>query len=627
MLRIVATLVFSLIAGAAGAKTEKAPLIPIRDFFKNPEQAAFQISPNGKYISFSKPWEKRMNLFVRENRPGASEKQLTFLKDRDLAYYSWKGNKYLLYARDFGGDENFHVFAIDVTTGKEKDLTPWPKLRADVVDDLEDVNDDEILLSHNKRDPRVFDVFRYNLKTGTSKQVGQNNGKIVSWLTDHKGRLRVAIESDGVNNSILYRENESDKFKKIISTDFRESFSPAFFTMDDKHLIALSNIGRDKDSVVEFDPATKKELRIIAQNPDNDMNAVSYSRKRKVITAASFTSWKTQYVFLDPWSERLFGKIEAKLPGAEVRIVSATKDETKFIVRTFSDRSMGGFYLYDEPKDQLTELAQVGAHLPVEQMAEMKPIEYKSRDGLTIHGYLTLPKGAEAKKLPVVINPHGGPWARDNWRFNPEVQMLANRGFAVLQMNFRGSTGYGKNFWELSFKEWGRKMQDDVSDGVKWLIDQGIADKNRVCIYGGSYGGYATLAGMTFTPELYACGVDYVGVSNLFTFLNTIPPYWKPMLDQLYAMVGHPEKDKALLEGASPVFHVDKIKSPLLIVQGAKDPRVNKNEADQMVAALKKRGVEVPYLVKEDEGHGFHNEENRFEFYETMVAFLEKHLK
>jgi dipeptidyl aminopeptidase/acylaminoacyl peptidase len=257
-------------------------------------------------------------------------------------------------------------------------------------------------------------------------------------------------------------------------------------------------------------------------------------------------------------------------------------------------------------------------------MAKMMPITYKSRDGLTIKGYLTLPKGIEPKNLPVIVNPHGGPWARDVWGFNPEVQFLANRGYAVLQMNFRGSTGYGKKFWEASFKEWGKKMQDDITDGVK---KEGIADSTRIAIYGGSYGGYATLAGVAFTPDLYACAVDYVGVANLFTFMKTIPPYWKPYLDQFYEMVGNPVKDSLLMVEASPVLHADKIKAPLFVAQGANDPRVNKAESDQMVDALKKRGVDVEYMVKNDEGHGFRNQDNRYDFYGAMEKFFEKHLK
>jgi dipeptidyl aminopeptidase/acylaminoacyl peptidase len=303
-----------------------------------------------------------------------------------------------------------------------------------------------------------------------------------------------------------------------------------------------------------------------------------------------------------------------------------SRDETKVLIRTYSDRSLGAYYYLNRTSNEFQKLADVSPWLNEEDLAEMKPITYTSRDGLTIHGYLTLPRGLKPKKLPVVVNPHGGPWGRDVWGFDPEVQFLANRGYAVLQMNFRTSTGYGRKFWEAGFKQWGLAIQDDISDGVKWLIDQGIADSKKVGVYGGSFGGYATLAGVTFTPDLYACGVDYVGISNLFTLINSIPPYWEPMREMFYEMIGHPEKDKELYKKISPIFHADMIKVPLLVAQGANDPRVNKQESDQIVEALKKRGIEVSYMVKDNEGHGFMNEENRFDFYRAMEEFLGKHL-
>jgi dipeptidyl aminopeptidase/acylaminoacyl peptidase len=310
----------------------------------------------------------------------------------------------------------------------------------------------------------------------------------------------------------------------------------------------------------------------------------------------------------------------------EIIITSQNKNEDKFLVRTISDRSLGASYFYDATKKEITKIAERAPWLNENEMCEMKPIVYKAKDGLMIHGYLTLPSGVEAKNLPVVINPHGGPWARDEWGWNAEVQFLANRGYAVLQMNFRGSTGYGRNFWVASFKQWGLSMQQDITDGVEYLVKEGIADPKRVAIYGASYGGYATLAGITSTPELYACAVDYVGVSNLFTFMETIPPYWKPFLNMMHEMVGDPKKDSTLMHDASPVYFVDKIKCPLFIAQGANDPRVNKAESDQVVEALKKRGVQVEYMVKDDEGHGFGNEENQFDFYGAMEKFLAKHM-
>jgi len=478
----------------------------------------------------------------------------------------------------------------------------------------------------NKRVREIFDVYRLNTVTGELTMVAQNPGNITGWVTDHDGNIRIASTTDGVNTSILYRDTEKDTFQNVMTTNFKESFGPLFFTFDNKNIYAVSNLGRDKTAIVEYDIANKKEVSVLYERDDVDVSGMDYSRLRKVPTEIFYITWKLEHKFLDKETEDLYTKLQKKLPGYEVTVVSNDKTEEVFTVSTSSDRTRGSFYFYEKKSDKLTKLADRSPWLKEKDMAEMKPIEYKSRDGLTIHGYLTLPKDKEAKNLPVVVNPHGGPWARDMWRFNSEIQFLANRGYAVLQMNFRGSTGYGRKFWEISFKEWGKTMQDDISDGVKWLISQGIADPKRVAIYGGSYGGYATLAGLAFTPELYACGVDYVGVSNLFTFMKTIPPYWKPYLDMFHEMVGDTQKDSALLASASPVFHVDNIKAPLLVAQGAKDPRVNINESNQIVDALKKKGIDVPYLVKENEGHGFRNEENRFDFYEAMEKFLEKHL-
>jgi dipeptidyl aminopeptidase/acylaminoacyl peptidase len=366
---------------------------------------------------------------------------------------------------------------------------------------------------------------------------------------------------------------------------------------------------------------------LIFEHPEVDVSDLRFSRKRKVLTSISYLTWKLERKFLDDEIKNIYERLSKDLGNYDVSIIDMNKAEDKFLIRTHSDRSLGSYYFYDKNTDKLIKLADVGPWLKENELAEMKHISYVSRDGLTINGYLTLPPGKVPKNLPALFIVHGGPWARDAWEYDPEVQFFASRGYAVMQVNFRGSIGFGRKFWEASFKQWGKSMQDDISDGVNWLINQGIADPKRIAIYGGSYGGYAALAGLTMTPDLYACGVDYVGVSNLFTFMNTIPPYWKPFLEMMYEMVGNPEKDKELMTAASPVYNVDKIKAPLFIAQGRMDPRVNVNESDQMVEALKKRGIDVPYMVKDNEGHGFHNEENRFEFYEAMEKFLEKYLK
>ncbi len=608
----------------AADATPRAKPIPLRDFFRNPDQSGFQLSPDGNSLALVQPYKDRMNVFVRP-RAGGPAVRVTSETERDVADYFWKGSHRIVYLKDFKGDENFHLVAVDADGKNIVDLTPFDKVRAMIVDDLYD-NDDEILVSLNKRNPELFDVYRIDLNSKELTLVAENPGNITAWITDHAGRIRLAIATDGVNNSILHRLDDDSAFETVITTNFRQHISPLFFDFDNKLLFAASNINRDKSAIVRLDPATAKEESLIFEHPEVDVAGLDWSRKRKVYTEVQFVTWKRERKFFDAEMQAIYADLDRQLPGYEIDLQSSNKNETLFVVAAWSDRTQGVRYLYDAAAKALTKLAEIAPWLDENELAEMRPITYQARDGLTIHGYLTLPRGG-GKNLPLIVSAHGGPWARDAWGYDPEVQFLVNRGYAVLQVNFRGSTGYGRKFWEASFKEWGRTMQDDVTDGVKYAVAQGIADPKRIAIYGGSYGGYCTLAGLAFTPELYACGVDYVGVSNLFTFLKTIPPYWKPMLDMLYEMVGNPETDKDLLAAASPALHADNIRAPLLIAQGAQDPRVNIEESNQMVAALKKHHIDVEYLVKDNEGHGFHNEENRFEFYEAMERFLEKHLR
>lgn len=604
---------------------QKAPKIPMEDFFRNPEKASFRVSPNGEYFSYMAPWQSRMNVFIQKIG-GDSAVRITSETARDIAGYLWKGNDRILFLKDTGGDENYQLYGVNIDGSDLKGLTVFEKVRTNLIDDLKEI-EGEVIVGLNKRNPQVFDPYRLNVVTGEMIQLAENPGNIVGWMTDHDGKLRVAITSDGVNQTLLYRDTEEVPFKPILTTSFKESMSPFLFSFDNKTLIAASNLGRDKTALVVFDPATAKETEVLFETQEADIDGVDYSRKDKKLLSVTWTTDKEKEHFFDSDYQAMKKKLDEKLAGYQVSVGSANKAEDKFVVRTYSDKSLGAFYLFDKASGDLSKLADLTPWLKEADLCDMQPVSYQSRDGIKISGYLTLPKGYEAKNLPVVINPHGGPWARDTWGFNPEVQYLANNGYAVLQMNYRGSTGFGKAFWEMSFKQWGRTMQDDISDGVKWLVDQGIADPKRVAIYGGSYGGYATLAGLTLTPELYAAGVDYVGVSNLFTFMSTIPPYWKPMLDMLYEMVGNPKTDSLMLAEVSPVFHVDKIQAPLFVAQGANDPRVNKAESDQIVQALKDRGIAVEYMVKDNEGHGFQNEENRFDFYRSMLAFLDKHLK
>lgn len=613
------------------------PQYPMRDFFRNIDRGYFRLSSDGRMLGFMQPAlgddgkSRRMNIFVQSldgSRPLGEPRQLTRESARDIPNYFWKGPGTLLFTKDTGGDENDHVVAVDAASAKVTDLTPHAGVRASIVDPL--IEDAEhILVQHNQRDKRAFDVYRVNVRTGAQTLVARNPGNVVGWQTDHLGRVRLGVVSDGVNNTVIHRATESEPFQPIITTDFRTSVSPEFFDFAQQKFYATSNRGRDKAALVLIDPARPNDETLVYEHPKVDLSGAAFSRKRKLLSLAAFNVEKSGRHYFDPVTRALYQRIEAKLPGYEINLQSATLDEDKFIVAAANDRSQGARYIYDANSDTITKLGDISPWLQEAHMAPMKPISYKARDGLEIPGYLTLPVGRPARNLACIVNPHGGPWARDGWTFSPEVQFLANRGYCVLQMNFRGSTGYGRKFWEASFKQWGLAMQDDVSDGVKWLVEQGIADPKRIGIYGGSYGGYATLSGITKTPELYAAAVNYVGVSNLFTFMNTIPPYWEPFRKQMYEMVGNPDdpRDKERMSATSPALQAARIRTPLLVAQGARDPRVNKAESDQIVQALKQRGVDVQYIVKDNEGHGFANEENRFEFYAAMEAFFAKHLR
>ena len=619
------------------AQTKKSampPPYPIRDFFSNPEKAYFRLSEDGKTLGFMQPVAvdgnpRRLNVFVpplKGSQPVGEPRRLTAETARDINIYYWKGSDRILYTKDFGGDENFHVVSVDVASGKVTDLTPGDKVRADITDALPD-DPNHILVSHNRINPEVFDVYKVDLRTGRETLVAKNPGDIVGWSTDHAGRVRMAYRTEGLNTIVMHRADDKSAFKPIITTDYKTEIEVAAFSADNKKFYAISNRGRDKKALVLIDPNRPDVEQIVFERPDVDLGGAVWSRLRKKITEVNFVTAKVERRFFDSAAEAMHKRILAKVPGMDVNLQSATKAEDKFIVAAFNDRTPGARYIYDARGDTLSKLAEINDKIPAADMAPMTPVSYQSRDGLTIHGYLTLPVGRTPKDLPCVVNPHGGPWVRDVWGYNAEVQFLANRGYCILQMNFRGSTGYGRKFWEASFGEWGLKMQDDITDGVQWLVAQGVADPKRVGIYGASYGGFATLAGVTFTPDLYAAAVNYVGVSNLFTFMNTIPPYWRPVLPKFHDMVGHPERDKERLTRTSPALNADKIKTPLFVVQGARDPRVNKAESDQMVEALRKRGVDVPYMVKDNEGHGFRNEENQTEFYGAMETFLGKHLR
>ena len=432
---------------------EPAPEISVEDFFKKSEKTSFRLSPNGEYLAYLAPYKTRMNIHVQKI-DSEEVLRVTSVEDRDIPGFFWGNNDRLLYVRDTGGDENFHLYAVNKDASNEKDLTPFDGVRAQIIDDLEE-NESEMIIGLNKRIPQIFDPYRLNINTGEMEILYENPGNITGWKTDHDGKLRLASVTNGVDNSILYRPTENDEFKEVITTNFRQTLTPLFFEFDNGDIVyALSDLSRDKQAIVRYNLNDKKELEVIFVDDEVDAGGLHYSDKRKVLTYISYTKAKQKRKFLDKETEKIYNKLEKKIGSdKEISITSRNKNEDKLLIYTGSDKTRGSYFFYDVKGDDLKHLADLAPWINPEHMASMNPISYTSRDGIKINGYLTLPVGVEAKNLPVVVNPHGGPWARDYWGYNPEIQLLANRGYAVLQMDFRGSTGYGKEFWEMSFKK------------------------------------------------------------------------------------------------------------------------------------------------------------------------------
>lgn len=613
-------------------QTEKempAPLLEMKIFFKNGNKTSVLISPDGNYFSYRADYKGMMNIFVQKLSDTIAVR-VTNDTLRSIGRYFWKGDR-IVYSQDAAGDENYQLFSVKTDGSDFKALTPFAGVFSNVIDALTEIpgKEKQLLIGMNKRNKECIDPYILNIESGELKLLYQNKENYDTWVIDNTGVIRMASRPDGLNVIWAYRNNEKEPFSSIITVPFDEQFTVGAFDKDNKSIYALSNMGRDKVTLVEYNPVTKKEVKEIYSSKEYDLEKIFYDRKKGALVSVSWTGERKEKHFFDKEWEEIQKGLEEKFRGYTTIVGGYDDARTKAIAAIYNDRMWPKFYFYNFKTKETKEAANPYPWCDEKQMSHTKPINYKSRDGLVIHGYLTLPLGLEAKNLPVVVNPHGGPWNRDEWGINPEVQFLANRGYAVLQMDYRGSTGYGKNFYEAGFKQWGKKMQDDITDGVEWLKKEGIADAKRIAIYGGSFGGNAVLFGVTKTPDLYAAGVADASASNMFTFIRGLAPEWGPYIKQFYEMVGDPNnpKDSIMLAEISPLFHVDKIKTPLFIACGANDPRVNRTESDQLVAALKKKGTVVEYMVKDDEGHGFSNQKNQFDFYEAMEKFLDKYVK
>src|SRR5690242_12617001 len=632
-------LTLSLIALAAPVWAQSPPVIDREIFFGDPEIAGAQISPDGTFIAFVKPFKGTRNVWVKKTGdPFTSAKPITADTKRPIPTFFWsRDGKYILFVQDKGGDENFNVYAVNPAdspaSGQEvpaaRNLTDVKGVRAFIYS-VPRSEPDAIYVGINDRDPAWHDLYKVKISTGERTLMRKNTERITAYFFDLKDQLRLATRSAETGDTEVLRV-DADKFTKVYSCTVFEACGPIRYHKDGERVYFQTNKGSDVDLVrLElFNPTTGKE-ELVESDPLKhvDFGNASFSEVTDDLIATSYDDERVRIYWKDKNFEADYKELQKQLPGKQINFGSSTKDEKLWIIAANADTDPGSTYLYDRTTKKLTLQYQAREKLNRAYLAPMKAVKYPSSDGLEVPAYLTLPKGVEAKNLPAVIFPHGGPWGRDSWGYNAFAQFLANRGYAVLQPNFRASTGYGKKFLDAGNKQWGEKMQDDVTWGAKYLIAQGIADPKRIGIMGGSYGGYATLAGVAFTPDVYAAAVSIVGPSNLITLLESIPPYWEPIRKLFYERMGDPNtpEGKAQLLRQSPLTSASKIKTPLLVVQGANDPRVNKRESDQIVIALRDRGFPVEYMVAPDEGHGFARPVNNMAMFASAEKFLAKYL-
>jgi len=621
--RLSLVLLFLGLSVSSAALAELPPLIPREVLFGNPERTSPRLSPDGKRISWLAPDTNNVLQVWVKTIGKDDDRIVTADKKRGIRIHLWaEDNRTLLYLQDSDGDENFHVYGVDLESGNVRDFTPFQGVRAGI-ESKEARFPNEVLVSMNARNREVFDVYRLNLQTGALVLDTENPGDVAGWLTDGNFQVRGAqVTTPDGGTEIRVRDDAKSPWRSWMKVGPAEILGADGFSADGRKLFVQSSIGSDTARVVERDIATGTE-RPIAQSAEVDAGQVMIHPEKRIVEAVSFEPARQEWKIIDPSVQADFDALR-KLHDANFFITSRDRADQTWLVAFDFDQGPVRYYSWDRAAKKATFLFTSQPKLENLKLAAMKPVVITARDGLKLHGYLTLPVGLPPTNLPMVLNVHGGPWGRDNWGYDPTAQWFANRGYATLQINFRGSAGYGKNFLNAGDKQWGLKMHDDLIDAVDWAIAQGYADPKKVAIFGGSYGGYSALAGVTFTPEKFAASVDIVGPSNIKTLLQTIPPYWKPLRALFDVRVGNIDdpKDAELIRNASPLFKADKIVRPLLIGQGANDPRVKQSESEQIVEAITKNNGNVTYVLYPDEGHGFARPQNRIDFYARAEEFL-----
>ncbi len=602
------------------------PLIPRNVIFGNPERADPQISPDGSRMAYLAPVEGVLNVWV--GAVGSDEfEPVTRDTDRGVRVYFWAHDgRHILYLQDVGGDENWRLYKVDLDSGSVADLTPFDEVQVQIIaHDKRHPN--ELLIAMNKEDVRLHDVYHVDLRTGELERIAQNPGNVLGWVPDEDYVVRAAMAATADGGAeLLVRGGPDDEWSSLINWSSEDSLTsaPYGFTLDGGSILLIDSRDANAARLTSMDLASG-DVEVLAEDPHYDVGGVVRHPDTREVQLVAFTRARKEWTALDPELSEDLAAVRRLNPG-DFELVSRTHDDRNWVIAFTQDDGPVCYYLVDRAAREATFLFHSRPELTEYQLGTMEPVSFQSRDGLTVHGYLTLPPGVEPGGLPLVLNVHGGPWARDVWGYDPEAQWFANRGYACLQVNYRGSIGYGKDFLNAGNREWGGRMHDDLVDAVRWAVERGVADPERIAIYGGSYGGYAALVGATFTPDLFCCAVDIVGPSNLITFIETIPPYWSTYLAMLHERVGEPEKDREFLESRSPLSRVDDIRIPMLIAQGANDPRVKQSESEQIVAVMREKGIDHEYMLFPDEGHGFAKPENRLKFYAAAEKFLAAHL-
>ena len=630
-----------LLAAPPGAAATPPPELPLEVFFGNSQIRQLQISPTGRYLAMLQPANDRMNITVIDREKGG-KKRITDMKEENVTELFWLNDQRLGFRQQYKGQESFGLYAVNadgsqlsvlqqLVAREGETVVNAPPKQFGVIDDLPD-DPDHLLVAVNRGNSGLGDIFRVNVYTEKLSKVMNNPGKVRQWLTDRAGVVRLGISYDETTEvrEVIYRRDDKSKWVTLMTIPADgEEWDPLGFDGDNRTLYVRSNAGRSTSAIYTYDPEQRKITGTVFAHDTYDAGGIIYSRHLKKVIGVRYEAEKPKIVWLDPERRRLAADIDGALPNMQNTIVSATRDYSLVIIHSSSDRDPGTYFLLNTGKLELTELLRVSELVKPAQMGEMRPVQFTARDGLLLHGYLTLPAGREPKNLPLIIHPHGGPFGpRDSWGFNPEVQFLANRGYAVLQINYRGSGGYGRSFEEAGYRQWGLKMQDDLTDGVRWAIAQGYADPGRVGISGASYGGYAALAGLVYTPELYQVGINYVGVADIsrlgliLGFRNALKPTQKFIARRWL----NPDVDGAQIKATSPMNFVENIRVPSLHAYGTYDPRVTKDQGQVLRDRLNKYGKNFKYIEVENEGHGFGKLENRLGFYREMDAFLKQYM-